>query len=241
MASFVRISANQVNERGYISSPDVVVLFDRSLIGSKAADPLSGLRKSGVLVVNETPEGEAGSVVRVDATARARRVVGRDNVSAAMAAAACKALGISSLENVLCAVRTELEEIGLTDQDVERNLELAKECYVATPRLGGTQDKDSLEAELPLVEMKYQPSALSTSLILSTGNSPLKKTGSWKTSRPVIDYSRCTNCMVCFVYCPDSAISLDPDLTPRIDYDNCKGCMICLTECPIKAVTEEAS
>lgn len=239
VASFVRISRSQVNERGYIVSPDVIVLFDRSLTDSHAADPLSGLKQSGVLVVNEAPDGAQGSVVRIDASSAARRFVGKDNVSAAMAAATCKALGISSLESVLSAVKAELGEIGLADQDVEKNLELARECYGATPGLVRIQDEDSPEAEPPLVEIQYRPPALSTSFIVSTGNSPLKKTGLWRTSRPVIDYAKCTNCMVCFVYCPDSAISLEDDLTPRIDYDNCKGCMVCLTECPIRAIAEE--
>lgn len=239
VASFVRISRSQVNERGYITSPDVVVLFDRSLIDSKAADPLAGLGESGVLIVNEPPEGKAGSVVRIDASSRARHMVGRDNVSAAMAATTCKALGISSIENVLSAVRTELGEIGLTELDLEKNLALAQECYSVTPRIAWARDQDALEAEQPLAEIRYMPPGLSTSFIMSTGNSPLKKTGAWRTSRPVIDYGKCTNCMVCFVYCPDSAIALESDMTPKIDYDNCKGCMICLTECPIKAITEE--
>ncbi len=240
VASFVRISRTQVNERGYIASPDVVVLFDGSLIGSKAVDPLAGLRQQGILVVNEAPEGAEGSVVRVDASARARRLIGRDNVSAAMAATTCRALGIASVENVLSAVGTELGEIGLPEQDREKNLALAEQCYRAAPDLGRARDRDSSEAEQPLVELQYKPPGLSTSLIMSAGNSPLKKTGSWRTSRPVIDYSKCTNCMVCFVYCPDSAISLEANLAPKIDYDNCKGCMICLTECPTRAISEEA-
>ncbi len=239
VASFVRISRDQVNERGYITSPDVVVLFDRSLASSKAVDPLAGLRKAGVLVANEGPEGTEGSVVRIDASSRARRLVGRDNVSAAMAAATCRALGISRVENVLSAVETELREVGLADQDVQKNLALAEECYSLVPALG-VRDQDSPEAEHALAEVRYAPHYVSTSLIMSTGNSPQKKTGGWRTSRPVIDYSKCTNCMVCFVYCPDSAIHLDADGAPRIDYDNCKGCMICLTECPIRAVSEEA-
>jgi len=65
--------------------------------------------------------------------------------------------------------------------------------------------------------------------------------GLWRTSSPVIDYSRCTKCMVCFVYCPDSCITIDADLTPHIDQDNCKGCMICKVECPMRAITEEVA
>jgi pyruvate ferredoxin oxidoreductase gamma subunit len=68
------------------------------------------------------------------------------------------------------------------------------------------------------------------------------RTGLWRTMRPVIDYDLCNRCSwVCSTFCPDSAISVDEDRTPRIDYDHCKGCMICVAVCPphaIRAVPE---
>jgi len=63
------------------------------------------------------------------------------------------------------------------------------------------------------------------------------KTGSWRTFRPVIDYSKCTKCTLCWVYCPDAAITRREDDSPEIDYDYCKGCGICANECPVKAIT----
>jgi len=42
--------------------------------------------------------------------------------------------------------------------------------------------------------------------------------------------------MLCWVYCPDAAISLQEDNSPKIDYDYCKGCGICANECPVKAI-----
>jgi len=63
------------------------------------------------------------------------------------------------------------------------------------------------------------------------------KTGSWRTFRPEIDYSKCTRCTICWIYCPDSAISRLEDDSPNIDYDYCKGCGICANECPVKAIT----
>ncbi|PIX31990.1 ferredoxin [Candidatus Bathyarchaeota archaeon CG_4_8_14_3_um_filter_42_8] len=62
------------------------------------------------------------------------------------------------------------------------------------------------------------------------------KTGSWRTFRPEVDYSKCTRCMLCWVYCPDAAISCQEDNSPKIDYDYCKGCGICANECPVKAI-----
>ena len=61
------------------------------------------------------------------------------------------------------------------------------------------------------------------------------KTGFWRTFKPIIDYDKCTACMICWLYCPEGAIT--PDEKPSIDYDYCKGCGICSEECPSKAIT----
>ncbi len=241
VSSFVRVSTEQVSERGYIASPDVVVLFDQSLLDSQLADPLRGLKGSGALILNGSGSGGEFSTVSIDASSLASRFLGRNSISAAMAAVACKALGISSLDNTIEAVRTELAEIGLQAQDIESNVALARHCYGITKKLDLRTDDLHDGGDAPLVEVRYDPPSLSTAYMLTTGNSAVKKTGSWRTSRPVIDYGRCTNCSVCFVYCPDSAISLGQDLAPRIDYDNCKGCMICMTECPVHAISEETA
>jgi 2-oxoacid:acceptor oxidoreductase delta subunit (pyruvate/2-ketoisovalerate family) len=63
------------------------------------------------------------------------------------------------------------------------------------------------------------------------------KTGSWRTFRPEVDYSKCTRCTLCWIYCPDAAITRRKDDSPEIDYDYCKGCGICANECPVKAIT----
>jgi pyruvate ferredoxin oxidoreductase gamma subunit len=65
-------------------------------------------------------------------------------------------------------------------------------------------------------------------------------TGLWRTLRPVIDYAACNRCSwICSTLCPDSAIDVEPDHTPRIDYDHCKGCMICVAVCPPHAIRAE--
>ena len=62
------------------------------------------------------------------------------------------------------------------------------------------------------------------------------KTGSWRTRRPVVDVEKCVNCLLCWIYCPDSAIMRLEDHI-AINYDYCKGCGICAEECPRKAIT----
>lgn len=60
------------------------------------------------------------------------------------------------------------------------------------------------------------------------------KTGLWRVHRPVIDYSKCTSCLLCWLYCPEGAIT--PGERPTVDYDYCKGCGICSEECPTGAI-----
>jgi len=80
-------------------------------------------------------------------------------------------------------------------------------------------------------------------LITDAGNTQDYETGSWRSHRPVIDMDRCSHCMICWVYCPDSAIMVKDGKLGGIDYTHCKGCGICAHECPRKAITmvEEAS
>ncbi len=63
------------------------------------------------------------------------------------------------------------------------------------------------------------------------------KTGTWRVYKPVIDLSRCSRCATCWLYCPETAITLDKDGYPHIDYNYCKGCGICANECPTKAIS----
>ncbi len=73
-------------------------------------------------------------------------------------------------------------------------------------------------------------------LPLSTASeAAMGKTGSWRTFKPVIDYSKCINCYLCWLYCPFSVISKS-DEGVVIDYEYCKGCGICANVCPVKAI-----
>lgn len=72
--------------------------------------------------------------------------------------------------------------------------------------------------------------------IQDAGNSELYKTGSWKTFMPEIDFSKCIQCLYCFIYCPDSSIFVEEGKVVGVDYDHCKGCGICASECPKDAI-----
>ena len=72
----------------------------------------------------------------------------------------------------------------------------------------------------------------------AAGSSKNYKTGSWRNLRPVVDKDVCNKCLLCYQYCPDSAIEKTED-GPKINYDYCKGCGICAHECPKEAIKME--
>ncbi|MEM1945477.1 MAG: 2-oxoacid:acceptor oxidoreductase family protein [Candidatus Caldarchaeum sp.] len=238
--SFVRISEDGVGGRGYIFDPDAVVVADTSLL-SLQPSPLQGLREGGVVVLNSHRnflQDNRYASVTYDVSSSASKLLGmRSAISSGVAALTCKALGIARWSSVEEAVRQEMAELGLRQELVEANIRLAEECYTNPPTIRpSTESLRPQHVKSRLVELPYVSPSLSTAMILNLGNTVLKQTGAWRSATPLIDYAKCTRCMVCFVYCPDSCISLDENLTPKIDYDNCKGCLVCFTECPIKAI-----
>lgn len=60
-------------------------------------------------------------------------------------------------------------------------------------------------------------------------------TGDWRTHRPIWSKEKCIHCLLCWIYCPDSAIMVEDDKIKGIDLRYCKGCGICEQECPPKA------
>ena len=73
-------------------------------------------------------------------------------------------------------------------------------------------------------------------LILDAGNSEKYKTGQWRTKDYFINKDLCSNCMLCFIYCPERCIRISGDEISKIDQEYCKGCGICAAECPKEAI-----
>jgi 2-oxoacid:acceptor oxidoreductase delta subunit (pyruvate/2-ketoisovalerate family) len=72
---------------------------------------------------------------------------------------------------------------------------------------------------------------------IDPADAPRPLTGGWRTGeQPVVEVSACVNCLLCWLYCPDSAVRLDGEAFAGIDLDYCKGCAICAEVCPVGAI-----
>ena len=73
--------------------------------------------------------------------------------------------------------------------------------------------------------------------IFEGGTAELVNTGDWRTMKPVLDWDKCRQCLLCAPVCPDMSIPVDTDgKRGDFDYFHCKGCGICAEVCPFGAI-----
>ncbi|MBI3328719.1 MAG: 2-oxoacid:acceptor oxidoreductase family protein [Nitrospinae bacterium] len=247
MAAFTRVDDQPILERGLMATPDLVVVADETLLDDPLAAPLQGLTPVGTVLVNSARPpaalrqryGIVGSLAVMDATQLALNHVGTiAALSVALGGATCGLAGLceASIER---AVREEMEALGLDPGDIEKNVGLARLCYQHVDILPPIHSEAPMRSTVPppqVVTPTYQGPWRGTPSVAAPPNTPLRRTGNWRVLRPVIDLAHCTQCWLCFVSCPDGAISLDAADNPHIDYQVCKGCLICVEECPPQTI-----
>jgi pyruvate ferredoxin oxidoreductase gamma subunit len=248
MAAFTRVAREPIRERGAISRPDVVIVADESLLADPSAQPLTGCDAATTLLLNSAKDEQAvrplvsncGRVLTVDFTALAlektKTIAG---LSTALGVAAARLVELP-LAAVLAGLEDEFSE-HLDAQQQEANRQLAEAVYTLARQWAPVRER-STEIEEPvqsLAEVTFDLPRIATPSVYALGNSPERKTGSWRQFRPVLHQERCTRCWICFVRCPEAAIALDANDYPVVDYDECKGCLLCVHECPTQAFTAE--
>lgn len=236
--SYVRAARSTIHERGVIAMPDLVAVADDTLVAVPAAAVLQGVSARTVLLIASDESAQAwrerlnlaGQALSLRAT--------RDESALACAGAAARLVGAIRRDTLERAVRDELPEsppavaIALAAFDAMAAHEgLVRESDCA-PAAGS--------AAPDWIDMPADDAATAAPAIRAAANSELANTGAWRTMRPVIDYARCNRCSwVCSTLCPDGAILVAEDRTPRIDYDHCKGCLICVAVCPPHAIAAQ--
>jgi len=72
--------------------------------------------------------------------------------------------------------------------------------------------------------------------IPEAGNSSEYVTGGWRSERPVRDAAKCTQCLLCWINCPDSSVHVVDEKVVGFDLEHCKGCGICANVCAVKCI-----
>lgn len=253
--AYVRAARAPIHERGVISRPDLAVVADETLVAVPAAGVLQGLTERTVLLVNSAEPAAtwqdrlklAGPVLTLPVAPGGADGDELPFIGAACAGAAARLVGVIARDALAQAVGEEVGQLGATAQ--ERSLAQALAVYDAMAQYAGLVrepgETSALDCAPPeWIDLPTEDVSIAAPDIRGALTSERSNTGLWRTLRPVIDYDRCNRCSwVCGTFCPDGAIKVDADHTPRIDYDHCKGCMVCVTVCPphaIRAVPERA-
>jgi len=104
-----------------------------------------------------------------------------------------------------------------------------------TPALEDREGKVSIQAH----DITGMDGAAVTALVENTrGDRPMNQPGQWKPWFPVIDYSRCTNCMQCLSFCLFDVYGVSSAGKIQVqNNDNCKtNCPACSRVCPEVAI-----
>ena len=103
-------------------------------------------------------------------------------------------------------------------------------------------------ARIPTLQTDaLDPKDYARSTCFAAGYLTVKNAG-WRNERPVVDRTKCTGCLKCYMYCPDGTVFKVPndpstcpsnrtDTSVEIDLDFCKGCGICARACASGAIS----
>ena len=72
--------------------------------------------------------------------------------------------------------------------------------------------------------------------VCNPGSSEAILTGDWRSYTPILDSSKCINCLACWMYCPDNSVIIKDGVMEGFKMSHCKGCGICAQVCPKKAI-----
>lgn len=134
VVAFTRISDEEIKGHYGISSPDVVVVLDPTLLSSPRVK--EGIKKDTVVVVNTSlsPEeikkklGVECKVKTVDASGISEKILGRNLPNTPMLGALMKALNLLPFDRFLKAVEERLK-MKFKEDVVKKNIEAIKKAY----------------------------------------------------------------------------------------------------------------
>ena len=160
-----------------------------------------------------------------------------DNTDARVLAALAKiAPHIISFDSV--------EQVLIQEWEQEDKLDLARRSFeeVQIRRVQADEGTEQIPYESVMPTWQQMTEALVVPAVPSRGQvtegpykaegNPHYKSLSARTSRPVIDFSKCRKCSLCWLHCPEGVFDITPDGLYNIDFEYCNGCGICASICP---------
>ncbi len=248
--AYVRAATQRINERGIITYPDLIVVADETLIPMPSVNVTQGSHRQTIMVILSEKKTSVwkerlnftGEIVTLPPTLFDRPTEQHHFtgiISTSLAAAMINDLGWKDLEQ---GIKTELQSF--SHDIIKKNLNYAEQAYLSVPAHPNVVESQNLPAIENTTEkwinLEFSPARTSAPAIHAARTSVEVRTGFWRTQKPLIDPSRCHKCSwICSTFCPDGAITVEQDRSPKIDYDHCKGCMVCLVQCPHHAISAQ--
>jgi pyruvate ferredoxin oxidoreductase gamma subunit len=255
--AFNRVSEEPITIYSSVTDPDIVIVLDETLLN--VVDVAEGLKDSGILLVNtelapdeirdKIVEGHRFRIFTVDATGISRKHLGRRMPNTPTIGALMSLVEVLSTDDICASFKANYT--GVFSKDVvEGNLKAIREAAASLSKPDQAEGSGG-RGPLPksryggesYLELPWAGSIVATEkhAYLRAGNAEDYNTGAWRADRPVWDSEKCTHCFRCFIFCPDSAITFDPETEKITGHDlvHCKGCGICADVCPpkVRAIT----
>lgn len=242
--AYVRADRLQINERGPIHSPDLIIISDDTLLTVTPETVLEGISKNSIILLISGLEDKylqelIPDVKRIITINPAdKSYCQREYLSTVCASFAAGLTGVITLDNVIQGITDELEYF---DRELlHKNINAAQSAYSDTEEnrgiVSGSAGSITEEKDPGLILLPFHSPAISTPGVKGRYTSIKSPTGSWRVFRPVVNTEKCSRCMLCNVYCPDGVISTGRNGYPLIDYEHCKGCLVCSEICPSRAI-----
>lgn len=131
VVAFCRIDSEPILLRGYIDTPDYVIVLDESMFS--AVNVLEGLKSEGKLLINTRGKSSfyrkkygCRNVYTIDATGLSLSITGREIPNIALLGSFIRISGLFDMERLREAIKIE---IGLSDEALDLGMKAAMECY----------------------------------------------------------------------------------------------------------------
>ncbi|WP_457590513.1 2-oxoacid:acceptor oxidoreductase family protein [Geoglobus sp.] len=229
--AFTRVSRAEILERSQVYFPDFVAVMDPVL--PRVVNVFSGLKDGGAIVINTTDRPEnfrfqqkslkVGTIDAVEIAVQNGLVIaGTPVVNMPVLGALLRVFPTISPESLEEAIKRKFAE------DWRTNVSAMWDGYegvrVRVVRGSGRSSEKERRARTNVRAPVSKPK-----------KGVAGRTAIWRDFVPEIDYSRCTGCLSCWLYCPEGAILRNGNAV-RIDYEFCKGCLVCHSVCPRTAI-----